>query len=604
MNQNQQVPYSGISSRGYEIAQSSSGSTEIQDLPKRVSSLSLNDDIQSSITQLEPTTSHMTPGLEIYSSLTGGNHINSVIGTGIQPTYISSLFDKFGSGQSTSQTLSNRITRVIKSQRKLMKQKQELCKEINSWCNILPNDESKKLMFHYIKVLEAELDVEESFVKKQQIINNQLFSVTKREKRSNDLKVKRNKMLVKLRDNENKIGDSPITTLTKENLEELECSVDVVEDQFTRSINTGLRLSLVDYNLCLEDAGNKYKESSINFLSIFNVSPGLNNKENFNNNNNLQRLIAQNKLNSSIQSRSGVKPSSSQSVSQYVALSPVQIGKLFNSRLKPTNTSINGETRALNLSNKSHIFKNTDIPIEKNTDDIDHEVQKEEELPMTDEAKYLASQPTMLKLSSLEEGAHHISNDPNVVYQQKLQHFQSDFQNLPLQHRSQQSQMHTLQNNDQSFSTMINSYNTPGSLAIRPGSQVSEKGTSLNKVKLKPLNRTLGPLRDNSPLIFPSSSDIAFGLVLGMDCNLVFNNSMGLTTVPAKILAKDPHIRGFKIGEFDNSIFSRNTSYPVKYTMFAGTDINSVKDSPLHNVRTPSWLYMLSMVFHVPFVLL
>lgn len=257
-----------------------------------------------------------------------------------------SFFDRFNSSsQSTSYSLNQRINKLIKIEKKLMKQKQELIKDINNWCNILPNDDCKKLLYHFIKIFETELEANDFSIKKKEQINVQLLNVNKRERRANDLKLKRNKMLIKLTDNENKIGDSPLTTLTKENLEELECSVEIVEDQFIRSINNGLKNSMIDYVSNLKESGLKFKENSDYFLENYFYS-------NINDNiqNNLQRIILQNKLNST--NGSQLTRSLSQDNFKYVALSPNQVGKYLDNKFD--NNKIDIDTKDIDNNEEHH----------------------------------------------------------------------------------------------------------------------------------------------------------------------------------------------------------------------------------------------------------
>ncbi|CDR41200.1 CYFA0S06e03774g1_1 [Cyberlindnera fabianii] len=251
-----------------------------------------NDDAQSTITGLGGGTrpSSSLGRYELYSQLSQSAPLISS-STGSFP--FGSLLGKLNpSAQLTSHTLDQRISKYIKAEKKVMKQQQELVKDITSWCNIVPNEECKRLLYHYIRILEMEFDITEQAIKKQSQIIGQLGNVNKREKRTNDLKWKRNKILAKLRESENKVGDSPITMLTKENLEELECSVEIVEDQFIRSINTGLKNALVDYVMTLRNSGVKYKESSKTFLDEYNFSTKTDASAS-----SLQKLILQNKYN-------------------------------------------------------------------------------------------------------------------------------------------------------------------------------------------------------------------------------------------------------------------------------------------------------------------
>jgi hypothetical protein len=242
-----------------------------------------------------------------------------------------------GNAQATSHSLDVKLSKLIKMEKKVMKLQQELIKEISSWSNVLPNDDCKKLLYHLIKVLEVEHEVNEQKIKKESQIIGQLGNVNKREKRTNELKFKRNRMLAKLRENENKMGDNPVTMLTKENLEELECSVEIVEDQFIRSINNGLKNSFVDYVTAIRTFGTRYRASSSYFLENYNFNSRPDGSAT-----SLQRLILQNKYQSATETNSGslsttARPSISREINtslsyqkNYIPLSPNNVGKYLD----------------------------------------------------------------------------------------------------------------------------------------------------------------------------------------------------------------------------------------------------------------------------------
>ncbi|CEP24860.1 unnamed protein product [Cyberlindnera jadinii] len=261
---------------------------------------------------------------EVYSQLSQAR--GSLLGTPL-----GSILGRLqGNQQATSYTLDQKFSKLVKMEKKVMKLQQEVIRDINSWCNVLHDDECKRLLYHLIKLLEAEYDVGEQNVKKQSQIMAQLQNVNKREKRTNELKYKRNKVLAKLREIENKVGDSPTTLLTRENLEELECSVEIVEDQLIRSINNGLKNSFVDYLTMLRSTGAKYRDVGGYFLDNYSFST-----RNENSMPSLQRLILQNKYSNGVPSnaQSPVSRELTTSLSyqeNYIALSPNHVGKYLD----------------------------------------------------------------------------------------------------------------------------------------------------------------------------------------------------------------------------------------------------------------------------------
>lgn len=532
------TPTSGISSRGYDISQSTPGSSAGLHIANgQNSGIDYNDDATSSILLQGPPGSSLTRnGLEIYGSLSGSHKLSSVIGSSsLSQPPISSFFDKFSqNSQSNSQTINARINKVIKTQRKLIRQQHDLVKEIGSWCNVLPNEESKNLMENFVRILESQTDVTEGFIAREQAVNTQLHNVNKREKRSNELKLKRNKMLIKLRESENKLGDNPATTLVKENLDELDGSVDIVEDQFVNSINNGLRQSIVEYSVVLQESGTTFRELSKEFIDRFHLGPNLSNKENINGGNkNLQRLILQNKLINSLQNRT-IKSSSGNSFlgsagqSKYVAISQDQVGKIFENKFEQLDIALNsGSTSPVKKCSKlSKIVEdrknldtyneNDDInddtpirPLNTNKSSLTMILVKDEDLKSVDQKKQLSSVPQIqpqqtkgriedtnykLELLKLQQDYKNL----RIRYQQQqlemqeanqLQHqIQAHIQEQQnQQHQHQQSHQQQIQaniptndHNDSTFNHIMNAFNTPGSLAIRPSSQVSNVNQEWN----------------------------------------------------------------------------------------------------------------------------
>ncbi|ODQ80901.1 hypothetical protein BABINDRAFT_118031 [Babjeviella inositovora NRRL Y-12698] len=210
------------------------------------------------------------------SSLPNTNY--SIIPTNNSP--INKMMDMVGAnGQQTANSLQNRVGKLIKYEKKVIKQQVELIKEITSWLNIVPNEEASQLLTEFKKCIEAQRDIEEELVHRQENVQLQLTNVQKREKKNVELKAKRNKMARLLRDQESKSGTTTKTTLTKESLEELDLSADVVEEQYVRAINTSLKSALVDYVFSLQSISAKLRETSGAFFSYLNSNPSINYKK-------------------------------------------------------------------------------------------------------------------------------------------------------------------------------------------------------------------------------------------------------------------------------------------------------------------------------------
>lgn len=275
---------------------------------------------------------------------------------------LSSILEKLSSStnQSNSNSIYQRIRKIIKSEKKLIKQKIVLTKELSSWCNILNDVGCKKLIYQYIGILELEIDIEERFIKKQEFMNQQLKNVNQRERRLNELKQKRNKVLVKLRENENKLGDSQITILTKEGLEELESSVTIVESKLSDTINIGFKNSLFDYTSYLHQAANELQDSSRKFLTHYNYSTASPKPPN-----SLQRVVAQNSMNTGLSRdvstalNSEAVETSSKFSKKYMPITPTQIGRFLETKF----SNIGNEANKKQCNENSNDLNNTTNPV-------------------------------------------------------------------------------------------------------------------------------------------------------------------------------------------------------------------------------------------------
>lgn len=441
MSQNQVFTPSGISTRGADLDTIPSSSAGLD-----------QDDQQSQIIQQigeesRPLTSQSK--FQFINDQQYNSQNLSIIQSSSQNNSFLSILDKFNNNsQLTSLSLHLKVSKLNKLEKKKLQKQNELIKEIQNWCNILTNDECKKLLYNYIKILELEIDTMDQLMKKREFINGQLLNVNKREKRTTELKLKRNKILVKLRDNENKVGDSPITTLTKENLEELECSVEIVEDQFIRSINTGLRNSLAEYSLTLQNQTFKLKDTSKKFLDNYHTV----NSNTGNSNNNLQRLILQNKLNSGYISREISSSANTAGNPKYIALSPNQIGKYLDNRF------VDVEDNSMpppQTQSSAQLSQSPKINSESRQQQQQQQRPNTSGLSISDaELKSKGILPSHYQ--NIQVGPPPTASSNQKIVQQQIQHEHSNNNNS---------------DNESAAYNIINHYSTPGGLGgIRPGS--------------------------------------------------------------------------------------------------------------------------------------
>ncbi|ODV85683.1 hypothetical protein CANARDRAFT_27786 [[Candida] arabinofermentans NRRL YB-2248] len=167
--------------------------------------------------------------------------------------------------------VSYRLQKLINAEKKVLRKRHELLKGLSYWIGMLNNQDNKRLLVEFSRIIEMQGRLDEELARKKENINLQLKHVSQRENKAEDLQMKRTKTFRQLREQERKNGENLNTCLSKEALEELNISIEVVEEQLVKSINTSLKGSLVDYVLSMQGVATDTKEGCNEFFKYMNT---------------------------------------------------------------------------------------------------------------------------------------------------------------------------------------------------------------------------------------------------------------------------------------------------------------------------------------------
>ncbi|GME85751.1 unnamed protein product [Ambrosiozyma monospora] len=165
-----------------------------------------------------------------------------------------------------------KLRKLIAAEKKALKRKHEFMNSISNWIQGLENEDNKQTLVEFNRILEIQSRLEEESIRKLENLNLQLSHVSQREIKSKELKQKRAKTFKQLRDQERKTGENQAIHLARETLEELNVSIEVVNDQLVRSIDSSLKAALVDYVLDAQNVSNSIQNSCNDFFSYLNTA--------------------------------------------------------------------------------------------------------------------------------------------------------------------------------------------------------------------------------------------------------------------------------------------------------------------------------------------
>ncbi|VEU19768.1 DEKNAAC100562 [Brettanomyces naardenensis] len=163
-----------------------------------------------------------------------------------------------------------RLTKLVSAEKKVMKREQDYFTSISNWVSGLPNHENSRLLVEINRLTDIQIRTQEELLRKQENINLQLSHVFQREHKVETQRAKRANTVTELREEERKKGEGQSIHLARERLEELDASIEVINEQMIKAINTSLKGAFVDYVICLQTACNRLKEGCDDFFDYVN----------------------------------------------------------------------------------------------------------------------------------------------------------------------------------------------------------------------------------------------------------------------------------------------------------------------------------------------
>ncbi|CCH46468.1 hypothetical protein BN7_6061 [Wickerhamomyces ciferrii] len=326
------------------------------------------------------------------SSISTGNS-SAALSTASSSSYsFGNLFSsgKFGGKQGgyqlSSSSIHLKISKLNKLEKKKIQKQKELMNEIQNWINLLVNKECKSILEEYLISLQLEVESSEILMTKRAQINQQLLSVSKREKRKNELNSKSIKIMTKLRDTEHKIGTTPIYELSKESYDEVQATLRIVNFQLDNCIQLGLKDTIKDYLISNKNQSIKQYRKSLEIVELpsykkiqpkeeknlidprgdYGSNPNSSNVPQLINNNssisNVQRMALQNRFrdftaNSNNNSSNPTAPSTL--MGKYHGESPTTITKTLDNSFNEESLNVNKDLHSSHKINNNQNHQNS-----------------------------------------------------------------------------------------------------------------------------------------------------------------------------------------------------------------------------------------------------
>ncbi|QPG76572.1 hypothetical protein FOA43_003963 [Brettanomyces nanus] len=163
-----------------------------------------------------------------------------------------------------------RLTKLVTAEKRVMRKEKDYFNSISNWVNGLPNHENSRLLVEFNRLTDIRIRTQEELVRKQENINLQLSHVFQREHKVETQMAKRTNTQEVLRDEERKKGEGQSIHLAREKLEEIDASIEVINEQMIKAINTSLKKAFIDYVICLQTSCNRLEEGCDEFFEYVN----------------------------------------------------------------------------------------------------------------------------------------------------------------------------------------------------------------------------------------------------------------------------------------------------------------------------------------------
>lgn len=176
-------------------------------------------------------------------------------------------------GNITAYNLQTRMDKIIRLNNKLAVQQLELFNELMIWASDIPDADCETFVKEFSTLVSTQHECNITLNEKIEKLKFSFKLVNKRERKLKDLNASRLKIIKGLRDNEVKYGpNASSTTFLGEKLEETMWNLDVLEQQYIRSISKDLKDSLIDYSSTLQSVAANITDSTKTYYSyLYNL---------------------------------------------------------------------------------------------------------------------------------------------------------------------------------------------------------------------------------------------------------------------------------------------------------------------------------------------
>ena len=167
----------------------------------------------------------------------------------------------------SSQKLYLKLSKMLKIETRSKNLKMELCNDFGVWGQSIPNLESSAFVKEFSALLNTQINNQTILQEKMERLKLSLSFVNEREKKQKGLITAKLKLEKQLKEAKAKFGPNASNTiLLNEKAEEVDCNLQVVEQQYIRSITNDLKDALIDYAYSMSAAARKAEDSSSSFI--------------------------------------------------------------------------------------------------------------------------------------------------------------------------------------------------------------------------------------------------------------------------------------------------------------------------------------------------
>ncbi|CCG22589.1 hypothetical protein CORT_0B08850 [Candida orthopsilosis Co 90-125] len=173
--------------------------------------------------------------------------------------------------RSSSYKINQKLGKLIKLNIKTKKLEKGFLNDTNLWADFIPTQDCSSIIKDFNFIFSAQTSSSAQLNEKLEKIKLSLSFVSEREKKQKELLYSKIKLEKQLKENKARVGPKASSTvLIIEKLEEVDCSLQVVEQQFVRSISNDLKESIIDYIYTLHSTSRKLNEVCEDFIECVN----------------------------------------------------------------------------------------------------------------------------------------------------------------------------------------------------------------------------------------------------------------------------------------------------------------------------------------------